>query len=210
MPARPGRNGQARERDMSRMHDVRNERREKLAAQGGTGGQSAAGANDLGRMPVWDLGDLYPGIASSAVRSDLAKAAGAAATLKERYQGKLAALADDGAALAAAIADYESLSDIIGKLGSYAGLLYAADTSNPEHAKFYGDIQEKITAITTDLIFFELELNRIEDARLATALQVPKLARYRPWLDDLRKEKPYQLDEQLERLFHEKSITAHS
>ena len=39
---------------------------------------------------------------------------------------------------------------------------------------------------------------------------MPALARYRPWIDDLRKDKPYQLDEQLERLFHEKAITSHS
>ena len=94
----------------------------------------------------------------------------------------------------------------MGRLGSYAGLLYAADTSDPENAKFYGDIQEKLTAITTDLIFFELELNKIDEALLARALQVPALARYKPWIDDLRKEKPYQLDEQIERLFHEKSV----
>ena len=100
------------------------------------------------------------------------------------------------------------MSDTLGKLGSYAGLLYAADTANPEHAKFYGDIQEKLTAITTDLIFFELEINRIDDAVLARALAGPTLARYKPWFDDLRKEKPYQLEEKLERLFHEKSITA--
>ena len=110
--------------------------------------------------------------------------------------------------LAEAIAAYESLSDTIGRLGSYAGLLYAADTSDPENAKFYGDIQEKLTAITTDLIFFELELNKIDEAALARALQVPALARYKPWIDDLRKEKPYQLEEKLERLFHEKAITA--
>ncbi len=71
-----------------------------------------------------------------------------------------------------------ALSETIGKLGSYAGLLYAGDTSNPENAKFYGDIQERITAITTDLIFFELELNKIEDAPLARALTVPALAHY--------------------------------
>ena len=80
-----------------------------------------------------------------------------AKAIQERYQGKLATLAKDGAQLAEAIAAYEALSDTLGKLGSYAGLLYAADTANPEHAKFYGDIQEKLTAITTDLIFFELE-----------------------------------------------------
>ena len=114
--------------------------------------------------------DLYPAPTSQAVKDDLAKAAAEARDIKERYQGKLVALAGDGAALAQAIAAYEGLSDTIGKLGSYAGLLYAADTSDPDKAKFYGDIQEKITAITTDLIFFELELNKIDDAALARAL----------------------------------------
>ena len=167
-------------------------------------------AQDLGSMPTWNLGDLYPSPNSKAVQADLKKAADAALAIKQRYQGKLGELAGDGARLAEAIAAYESLSDTIGRLGSYAGLLYAADTSNPENAKFYGDIQEKITAITTDLIFFELELNKIEEAQIARAMQVAALARYKPWIDDLRKEKPYQLDEQLERLFHEKSITAHA
>src|SRR5438034_1832290 len=167
-------------------------------------------ARDLGPMPVWNLGDLYPSPKSDAVQADLRKAAEAALGIKQRYQGKLAALAGDGVRLAEAIAAYESLSDSIGKLGSYAGLLYAADTSDPENAKFYGDIQDKITGITTDLIFFELELNKIEEADLARGLEARALARYKPWLDDLRKDKPYQLEEQLERLFHEKSITSHS
>ena len=95
----------------------------------------------------------------------------------------------------------------MGRLGSYAGLLYAADTTDPAKAKFYGDIQEKLTAISTDLVFFELELNQIDEADLAAAMQVPALAVYKPWIDDLRKEKPYQLEERLERLFSEKSVT---
>jgi len=161
-------------------------------------------------MPVWNLADLYPGPKSRAVQADLDKAAAEARRIKDRYQGKLRGLGGDGAALAEAIVAYESLSDSIGRLGSYAGLLYAADTSNPENAKFYGDIQDKITTITTELIFFELELNTIEEADLARALQVPGLARYKPWLDDLRKDKPYQLEEKLERLFHEKATTSHS
>ena len=170
----------------------------------------ATDGHDLGPMPVWNLGDLYPGPQSEAVQSDLKKAAAEAARIQEHYRGKMVGSAEDGARLAEAIAAYEALSDTLGKLGSYAGLLYAGDTSNPEYAKFYGDIQEKITAITTDLVFFELEINQIEDAALERALKVPALARYKPWLDDLRKEKPYQLEEKLERLFHEKSITSRS
>jgi oligoendopeptidase F len=167
-----------------------------------------AGAADPGAMPVWDLDDLYPGRDCKDVRDDLDQARAQAKAMAERYRGKLVAMGTDGAALAEAIAAYERLSEIIGKLASYAGLLYAADTASADNAKFYGDIQEQITAITTDLIFFELELNRIEDAALQRALEVPTLARYKPWLDDLRKEKPYQLPEELERLFHEKAITS--
>jgi oligoendopeptidase F len=169
---------------------------------------AASQPTDLGPMPVWNLSDLYPAPQSEEVQADLRKAAAEAKRIKETYEGKLAAMARDGEPFAEAIADYEALSDTLGKLGSYAGLLYASDRSNAEHARFYGNIQEQLTAITTDLLFLELEINRLEDAELAQALTVPAVARYKPWLDDLRKEKPYQLEEKLERLFHEKSLTA--
>ncbi len=167
-------------------------------------------ASSLGTMPEWELGDLYAGPDSEALAADIEQSREAAAALKDGYKGKLVGLSRDGAALADAITQYEALADVLGKLGSYASLLYAANTADPERAKFYGDIQETLTAITTDLLFFELELNLIEDADLQIALAVPALARFKPWLIDLRKDKPYQLNEQLERLFHEKAITARS
>ena len=162
---------------------------------------------DLGPIPEWDLSDLYRNIDDPAVTSDLERAATEAREIKERYQGKLAGLAVNGAELAKAIAAYEQLSDLMGKLGSYAGLLYAANQADPARAKFYGDISERLTRISTDLIFFELELNQIEEADLEPAMSDAKLARFKPWLEDLRKEKPYQLDEKLEQLFTEKGQT---
>jgi len=173
-----------------------------------SGGGGPLGPPDLGGMPVWDLRDLYPGPRSEAVQIDLMNAASEAKRIRQLYEGRLAGLAKDGARLAEAVAAYEGVTDVIGKLGAYAALLYAADTANPEHAKFFGDIQERITAITTQLIFFVLELNKIDDAELEHALAVPALARYKPWLDNLRKEKPYQLEERLERLFQENSLTS--
>ncbi|WP_072397094.1 M3 family oligoendopeptidase [Hyphomicrobium sp. CS1GBMeth3] len=164
-------------------------------------------ARDLGPVPEWDLSDLYKGLDDPAVATDLDRAAAEAKRIKETYQGKLAGLTTDGAELAGAIAAYEQLSDLMGKLGSYAGLLYAANQADPARAKFYGDISEKLTAISTDLIFFELELNQIDEAALEAAVGVPALARYKPWLEDLRKEKPYQLDEKIEQLFTEKGQT---
>jgi oligoendopeptidase F len=163
---------------------------------------------DLGPMPVWDLGDLYAGPQSEAVEADLRKAAAEARRIKETYEGRLSGLAREGAPFGEAISAYEAVSDTLGKLGAYAGLLYASDRSNSGHARFYGNMQEQLTAITTDLLFFELEINRLADPELAAALKAPAVARYQPWLEDLRKEKPYQLEEKLERLFHEKSLTA--
>jgi oligoendopeptidase F len=163
---------------------------------------------DLGPMPEWDLADLYKSMDAPELADDLRRTRELATNLMQRFRGKLAQSAETPPELGAAIADYETLSDLIGRLVSYAGLLYAANTADPVRAKFYGDIQEKITAVTTDLIFFELEINAIPDATLDAAKNHPTVARFRPWLEDLRKEKPYQLDETLERLFHEKSVTS--
>jgi oligoendopeptidase F len=163
---------------------------------------------DLGAMPEWNLNDLYRSPDAPEIERDLAKARSEAARLKEAYQGRITDVAGDGGRLAEAVVSYEALSDLMGKLGSYAGLLYAGNQSDPQRAKFYGDINEKLTDISSNLIFFELEINQVPDRTLQEALEHAALARYRPWFDDLRKEKPYQLEEKLEKLFHEKSQTA--
>jgi oligoendopeptidase F len=109
--------------------------------------------------------------------------------------------------LALAIGQYEAIEDKLGRLVSYAGLIYASDTTNPVYAKFYGDVQEKITTASSHLLFFTLELNRLDDQLLDKAMQDAKLAHWAPWLQDIRREKPHQLDDRIEQLFHEKSVT---
>jgi oligoendopeptidase F len=164
----------------------------------------------LGSLPVWRLEDLYSGMDSPMFASDLALAAAKAKTFAETHRGKLAATADApaaGARLFEAVREYEALQDLMGRLMSYASLLYAGDTSDPARAKFYGDTQEKITDISGELLFFELELNRLEDAKLDAATADTNLARFRPWLDDIRKERPHQLADEIEQLFLEKSVT---
>jgi oligoendopeptidase F len=172
---------------------------------------AAEGKAKLGTLPEWNLTDLYAGPESPKLKTDLETSERAADAMQERYAGKLATLLDGGkggAALAQAVREFEALNDIMGRIVSYASLLYAADTSDPKRQKFFGDIQEKITAISSKLLFFPLELNRLDDAMLETAISHSELGHYRPWLEDLRKEKPYQLDDKLEQLFHEKAVTA--
>jgi oligoendopeptidase F len=166
----------------------------------------------LGELPEWDLSALYPAIDSPQVKQDLERIDAECAAFEEAYKGNLAEMAGRpaaGAALAEAVKRYEAIDDLIGRLISYAGLLYAGNTTDPTRAKFYGDVQERITAASSRLLFFTLELNRIEDAALDAAMEDPILGHYRPWIDDVRKEKPYQLEDRIELLFHEKSMTGH-
>jgi oligoendopeptidase F len=166
----------------------------------------------LGTLPEWNLGDLYPSMESEAFARDLRDALTACQAFTADYKGRLAALARDTAdnGLIEAVRRYEAIDDTLGRIMSYAGLVYAGDTTDPTRAKFYGDTQDKITTASTDLLFFQLELNRIDDAVLDAAMAQGPLAHYRPWLDDIRKDKPHQLDDKLEQLFLEKSATGHS
>ena len=174
---------------------------------------AASGRTDaaaLGELPEWNLDDLYGGMDSSAYAADLSSAAGEAKAFSEEYRDQLAGLLagpDPSARLHAAVARFEALEDRLGRIISYASLLYAGNTADPKRAKFFGDAQERVTAISSDLLFFTLELNRLDDAALDEAAAVPPLARYKPWLDDIRRDKPHQLDDKLEQLFHEKAVT---
>jgi len=164
----------------------------------------------LANLPVWNLDDLYPAIDSPAVRGDLDRALAEAVAFESDNKGKLAdALAQAGgpSALAAVIRRYEALEELIGRLYSYAGLVYAGDSDTVAHGKFYGDVQDRLTTASAHLLFFSLELNAIEEAALDAALDDPELGHYRPWLEDVRRGKPYELEPRVEQLFHEKSVT---
>ncbi|MEM1376658.1 MAG: M3 family oligoendopeptidase [Pseudomonadota bacterium] len=159
-------------------------------------------------MPVWNLDDLYPGMDSDELTGDLSKARADAETFEREWKGKLNSALDDGR-LGEAVRAFEELQDVLGRIGSYAGLLYAGDTSDPVRAKFYGDTQQTLTDISRHLLFFGLEMNRVAEDALAEGYEKDALlAKYRPWLNDLRLEKPYQLEDRVEELFQEKSLTS--
>lgn len=173
---------------------------------------SSATEADLGDLPEWNLADLYAGPNAAAFKTDMEKAALQAKQFADAYQGKLEGLLDGGAggdALAGVIKQYETMSDLFGRIGSFMMLYYVGDTTDADRQKFYGDVSQKLTSITTGLVFFELEFNRLDGTALDTAMAASAaLAHFRPWIEDLRKEKPFQLEDRVEQLFHEKSVTA--
>ena len=164
----------------------------------------------LGDLPEWNLADLYPGMDAPELKRDLDQAASDSVQFENRWKGRLAAEAAKGAAggLGQCLTEYEALEELIGRIVSYASLIYAGNTTDPKRAKLYGDVQEKMTDASAHLLFFPLELNQVDDAQVASALDAdPGFGHYRPWVLDLRKDKPYQLEDRVEQLFHEKSIT---
>ncbi|MGN7750509.1 M3 family oligoendopeptidase [Sinorhizobium sp. 22678] len=173
-------------------------------------GQASAAPAELGELPSWRLTDLYLSPSSEEFRSDLAKAEADAIAFEAKWKGKLKEAAgrtgDQG--IGTAVKEFEALDDLMGRIASFAGLTYFSDTSNPANGKLYGDVQSKLTDISAHLLFFSLELNRIGDKVIDAALATDSLAaHYRPWILDLRKDKPFQLDDRLEQLFLEKSMT---
>jgi oligoendopeptidase F len=170
-------------------------------------------ASKTGKLPEWNLADLYSGIDAPEVARDIEKMDAECVAFETDYRGKLAdftARDEGGKWLAEAVRRYEAIDDLAGRLSSYAGLVHAGDSVDAAISKFYGDVSERLTAASTHLLFFALEFNRIEDDVIASAMQAPELAHYRPWIEDLRKDKPYQLEDRVEQLFHEKSQTGYS
>ncbi len=164
-----------------------------------------ATGESLGPLPEWDLSDLYAAEDSPDISRDLDWLAAECAAFAADYEGRLASL--DSAAMLRAIRRYEDIQRVSGRIMSFAGLRYYQNTVDPARAKFFGDMQTRITDLSTPLVFFTLELNRVENAHLDALLAAdPALGRYRPVLDRIRAMKPYQLSDELEKFLHDQSV----
>ena len=158
----------------------------------------------LGALPAWDLRDLYPGPDSAELARAQADAEAAAAAFAARYQGKLATL--EGEALGEAVAEYERIDELLTRVAAFADLVYATGMNDSEVGRFAQALREKVTDISSHLVFFALELNRLGEGELTAKLKAPRLARFAPWLRDVRVFRDHQLSDDMERMLHEKQV----
>ena len=166
------------------------------------------GSNALGPMPEWDLSDLYASVDAPEFTRDMAWLTTEAADFAKAYEGKLADLS--AADMLTCIQRQEKMDMIAGRLMSFAGLRYYQQTTDGARAKFMGDAQAKMTDATTPLVFFNLELNRLPDAKMTEWLALPALARYQPIFERIRAMRPHQLSDELEKFLHDLSVTGNA
>ncbi|MCK5423801.1 MAG: M3 family oligoendopeptidase [Emcibacter sp.] len=160
---------------------------------------------DTSLLPLWDLSDLYTAMDCPELKRDHDSLEKLAKNFAKNYKGKLGALSAQE--ILNSVTEYEVMEEIMGRVMSYAGLLHAGDVIDGEISKFYQSCHERITEISTKLLFYTLEINRLEETKIDKWLgQSTPLARYRPWFDSIRQYRPHQLDDKLEELLLEKSV----
>ena len=165
--------------------------------------------SELGNLPKWDLSDLYKAEDDPELNKDLDWLRKACSNFAEDYKGKLDKLGAMG--LLDAVERYQAIEVVAGKLMSFAGLRYYQLTTDAQRTKFMSDMQDKVTKLTTPLVFYGLEFNRISGDRIASLLSEDSgLARYKPVFDRMRAMKPYQLSDELEKFLHDQSVVGAS
>ncbi|MBL4812408.1 MAG: M3 family oligoendopeptidase [Rhodobacteraceae bacterium] len=167
-------------------------------------GGKGAGNNTLGNLPAWDLSDLYSAPDAPEIETDLDWLETTCAEFAADYEGKLAE--QSAAQMLEAIDRYEKIDLIAGRIMSFAGLRYYQVTTDADRAKFLADCQDRITAYTTPLVFWSLEVNRLSEDHLNGLLASNKdLNRFAPIFERMRAMKPYQLSDELEKFLHDQS-----
>ena len=164
----------------------------------------AEGGGSLGDLPEWDLSDLYAAPEAKEFKRDMDWLESACADFARDYEGHLDGL--DAAGMLECVLRYEKIDLIAGRIMSFAGLRYYQNTTDADRAQFMANAQDKITTFTTPLVFFSLEVNRIDDAKLDALFEEnADLARYKPIFDRLRLMRPHQLSDELEKFLHDQS-----
>ena len=156
-------------------------------------------------LPNWNLKDFYSSFKDEAISQDLDIFQKFTKTFKENYKDKLLS---HSSKLENIIEEYENGNEIGDKLGNYAFLIYATNMDVPEIVQFYQDINEKLTEISSDLIFFTNEINATSDDDFKRLINGS--GKYKSWLTNIRRFKNHQLDEKSEQILLDKNLTASS
>jgi len=156
-------------------------------------------------LPNWNLKDFYTDTKDDQINIDLDAFREFSESFNKKYKENIEKHSDN---FESVIEEYENGNEIGDKLGNYAFLIYATNMNNEEIVQFYQGINEKLTEISSNLIFFTNEINSLSEEKFLKL--VSGSGRYENWLINIRRFKDHQLDEKSEQIFLDKNLTANS
>lgn len=155
----------------------------------------------------WDLSVLFAGIDDPKIEATWAEIDRRAKAFAETYRGKINSESLTAETLGAAIRECEEISVLASKPANFASLLFAANTADPALGAFMQKQNERITKVSVDLLFFELELQAAPSAVIDRLLESDTLAPYRHYVRNSRAFSPYRLSEKEEIILEETATT---
>jgi oligoendopeptidase F len=157
---------------------------------------------------AWDLAPLVDGAGDEGARAQLAEALERAHAFAERHAGKVTEI--DAPTLEAAMRELAVIQELAGRAGTYAGLRFSVDTSDPVAGAMMQEVRERTTQIETTLLFFELEWASLCDEHAHALLADERLGFCAHHLSNARRYREHLLSEPEEKILAEKSVTGAS
>ena len=153
-------------------------------------------------LPIWDLTDFYPSSDSKEFKDDISLLDSEVVNFCKKYKGKISRV--ETKKIDKVVSEYEKIEELIVKIKSYIFLFHCTDQLDPKKTIFYQKTQEKVNQIESKLIFFTLEINKLNQTKLNKSFK----SRYLSWINIQRQFKKYQKNESIEKLLIDKSTTS--
>ncbi|MGH2911058.1 MAG: M3 family oligoendopeptidase [Solirubrobacteraceae bacterium] len=157
---------------------------------------------------AWDLSPLVNGAGDEGARAQLAQALERARAFANLHAGKVCKI--DAPTLEAAMRELAVIQELAGRAGTYAGLRFSVDTSDPAAGALLQEVQERSTEIETTLLFFELEWASLCEEHADSLLTEERLEFCAHHLSNVRRYREHLLSEPEEKILAEKSVTGAS
>lgn len=164
---------------------------------------AATTKTETSSLPRWDLSDLYSGSEDPKLDTDLERLDSLASDFQQRYEGKIAPGEMTAEELKSALDEYEALVNLATKIGSFASLDYSTNTTDSAKGALLQKVREKSSRVSTKLIFLDLEIGKVPEAKFSAYLQSEALAPYHHYLQVQAESARYHLSQAEETVLEE-------
>ena len=157
------------------------------------------------QLPIWNLSEIYKDIKDPNIGKDIKEISKLSNEFLKKWKGRIKELSATD--FVNCIEKYQAINESIYKIGTHSSLTFATNMEDPEISRYNSSISDQITEILSSLIFFTLELSKIDDKTIESWMKENSAQKWQPFITILRKRNPYLLDPLVEEILIEKSAT---